>query len=163
MPEEKKSSPLFAGVVVVLILALIFYGLYKYTMKDETNNTTDTPVVVENNNPTPEPTTPIPTTPQLNYKDGTYTSEGNYISPGGQEKISVSVTIKDDVITDATVKSLAVNPTSKMMQANFISGFKAMVVGKKLDEITLTKVSGSSLTPKGWNDAIAKIQVQAKA
>ena len=96
------------------------------------------------------------------YMDGTYNSKGNYKSPGGPEQIDVTLVLKDDVITSATVVSLATLPTSKLMQGKFISGVKAEVVGKKLSEVTLTKVSGSSLTPKGWNDAVAKIMVSAK-
>jgi uncharacterized protein with FMN-binding domain len=97
------------------------------------------------------------------YKDGTYTATGNYTSPGGAESIEVTVTLADGVITDASVVSDAFRPESKMMQGQFISGFKAQVVGKKITDVKLTKVSGSSLTPKGWNDAIAKIQAQAQA
>lgn len=162
MPDEKKSHPLFVATVIVLVLAVIGYGLFKYTKKEDTAVNTQ-----ENNNNNTEATTtpevPVVTVPKSTYKDGTYTSDGMYISPGGDEKINVSLTLKDDVIVDATVKSLAVRPTSKIMQGQFIAGYKAQVVGKKLDEVTLTKVSGSSLTPKGWNDAVAKIQVQAKA
>jgi len=105
---------------------------------------------------------PINPTVITMYKDGTYASEGKYESPAGQEKIAVKIMLKGDLIVDADVISLAINPTSKIMQGKFISGFKTLVVGKKLSEVNLTKVSGSSLTPKGWNDAVSKIQTQAK-
>lgn len=73
------------------------------------------------------------------------------------------VTLKDDVIVDATVVGQATKRESIEWQKKFISGFKPLVVGKKLSDVSLTKVSGSSLTPKGWNDAVAKIMVSAKA
>jgi hypothetical protein len=41
--------------------------------------------------------------------------------------------------------------------------YKQYVVGKKIDEVQLTKVSGSSLTPQGFNDALAKIKAEAKS
>ena len=44
----------------------------------------------------------------------------------------------------------------------FASGFKALVVGKKITDVNLDKVSGSSLTSGGWNEAITKIEAQAK-
>lgn len=160
MPEEqKKSNAGLWSVIGVLILAVLGYGVFNYTKKDSVGGT------MENNTTPPLNTPPVPTTPSVTtmYKDGTYSVDGDYTSPGGAEKINVTLVLKDDVIVDATVKALATLPASVNWQGKFISGVKAEVVGKKLSEVTLTKVSGSSLTPKGWNDAVAKIMVQAKA
>src|SRR6185369_12791720 len=107
--------------------------------------------------------TPPSTTSTNQFKDGTYTALGNYTSPGGAEQIKVTVTLKDDIITDATVVStIAEQSESRQNQNRFISGYKALVIGKKITDVHLTRVSGSSLTPIGWNDAIAKIETQAK-
>ena len=38
-----------------------------------------------------------------------------------------------------------------------------MVVGKNIDEVAITKVAGSSLTPKGFTDALEKIKADAKS
>ena len=159
MPEEqKKSNTALISGAVVLVLAVAGYGVFKYTNTAPAENV-NTPAV---NAPLIPPVV-TPTASANVYKDGTYTSEGMYVSPGGNEKINVSLVLKDDVIVDATVKSLATLPASVNWQGKFVSGVKEQVVGKKLSEVNLTKVSGSSLTPKGWNDAVAKIQVQAKA
>ena len=40
---------------------------------------------------------------------------------------------------------------------------KTLVVGKKITDVKLDKVSGSSLTPKGFNDALEQIKTLAKA
>ncbi len=160
MPEEqKKSNAGLWSVVGVLIIAVLGYGVFNYTKKDSVSG------AMENNATPPINTPPQPVTPSVTtmYKDGTYSVDGDYTSPGGAEKINVTLVLKDDVIVDATVKSLATLPASVNWQGKFVSGVKAEVVGKKLSEVTLTKVSGSSLTPKGWNDAVAKIMVQAKA
>lgn len=97
------------------------------------------------------------------YTDGTYTAIGDYVSPGGPEQVEVTLTVKDGVVTDSVFKSLAERPASVQMQSNFAGGYKEYVVGKKLDEIEVGKVSGSSLTPKGFNDAVAKIKAEAKS
>lgn len=97
------------------------------------------------------------------YKNGIYSSVGNYISPGGAESIDVQMTLSNDVITHVTVVAKADLPASQFWQEAFIKGHKEFVVGKKIDEVNLTKVSGASLTPKGFNDAIAKIKVQARS
>lgn len=95
------------------------------------------------------------------YKDGTYSATGNYNSPAGSEQLKVSVTLKSDVVTDASATLMATNPKSVYMQTQFISGFKTYVVGKKLSDVNVGKVSGSSLTGIGFNDAITKIKAQA--
>ena len=115
------------------------------------------PVVVPISNPKPPVVPPSTTT----YKNGTYSAIGNYGSPGGSETINVELTFSNDVITSANVISNATRPASINWQEAFISGYKPFVVGKKIDEVILTKVSGSSLTPKGFNEALAEIKVQA--
>ena len=95
------------------------------------------------------------------YKNGTYVATGSYVSPGGLEEVGVKLILKDDIITDVYFESKAVLPTSKKMQEMFGDNYKPMVVGKKISELKLGKISGSSLTPVGFNDAIAKIEVQA--
>jgi hypothetical protein len=95
------------------------------------------------------------------YADGTYSADGNYVSPAGAEEVGVTVVLDDGVITDATVESKATHPTSKKLQGMFIEGFKDLVVGKSIDEVSLSVVNGSSLAPKGFMDALAKIKAEA--
>jgi uncharacterized protein with FMN-binding domain len=97
------------------------------------------------------------------YKNGSYEAMGHYTSPNGPETIDIKVTIKDGIITDTTAIPQATFPKSQNFQGLFTNGYKPLVVGKKLDEVKLDKVSGSSLTPKGFNDAIEQIKAQAKA
>ncbi len=111
--------------------------------------------------------TSVPTTSSTatvgSYKDGLYSVVGNYTSPGGPEHIDVNLTLKDGVVTAAEVTPQATLPMSQRYQIQFANGYRAYVIGKKIDEISITKVSGSSLTPKGFVDALAKIKAQAKA
>lgn len=149
--EVKKGGNGVMWAVVVVVLALIAYGGYKYMKKDVSTEalTTSEPIV------TFEPTA-------YTFKDGTYQTIGNYNSPGGAEEIDVSLTIADGLITDATVVSKATRPRSVTMQGQFVSGFKEQVIGKSLNDVYLDKVSGSSLTPKGFNEAVEEIKEQAK-
>mgnify|MGYP003395648924 CR=1 FL=1 len=155
MEEQKKSNSVYIGTAVALIIAVSAYGFYKYTKKEDA---TIEPIVIT---PSAEPTpTPVATT--YMYKDGEYTAVGNYNSPGGAEEVGVKITLKNDVVTALTVTPKATRPISVKMQTAVSTGAGALVVGKKLDQVVLDKVSGSSLTPKGFNDAIAKIKVSAK-
>lgn len=95
------------------------------------------------------------------YQSGNYSKSGKYVTPGGEREIDVQLTLSDGIITDITVTPKAEDATSKRFQGEFEANYKTMVVGKNIDEVALTKVSGSSLTPKGFNDALEKIKVEA--
>lgn len=97
------------------------------------------------------------------YKAGKYSAEGEYTSPAQPEKVKVDLSLSaDGTITDISFTGEAANPTSKKFQGQFANGYKALVMGKKIDEVKLDKVSGSSLTPMGFNDAIEKIKAEAQ-
>ena len=95
------------------------------------------------------------------YKDGTYEATGNYTSPNGQEEIDVSITLADDVITAVTVTPEATNPNSVNYQGQFADGIAEVVVGKDIDEISVSRVAGSSLTSGGFNEAVETIKSDA--
>jgi len=94
-------------------------------------------------------------------KDGTYTEDGSYNSPGGEESITVKLTLAGGVIEDLDVTSNATNPNSKKYQGEFVDGINDVVVGKSIDDLNVSKVAGSSLTSGGFNDAIDKIIADA--
>lgn len=98
-----------------------------------------------------------------NFTDGTYTATGTYQSPAGPEGVKVTVTLKNDVITDSTVTSEATDGESKHYQAMFISGYRTYVNGKNIADVNVGKVSGSSLTGTGFNNALIQIMQEAKA
>lgn len=144
-----------AAVLGVVAIALFFF----FTNQSDnvtTNTSVQSEVMVESS---PGADTIVTT----EYADGTYTVTGNYVSPGGPRDIGVTVVLANGVITDATFEGKATDATSKRFQGEFGSNFKPMVVGKNIDEVVLTKVSGSSLTPKGFNDALEKIRIEAKS
>ncbi len=97
------------------------------------------------------------------YKDGTYTATGSYMSPGGNESLTVSLTLRGDIVADAAITPGANDGTSRRYQQMFISGCRQYVVGMSVDSIHLGRISGSSLTAGGFNAALSKIKTQAQA
>lgn len=97
------------------------------------------------------------------YVDGTYTADGTYQTPESVETITVTVTLQDDVITAVEVTGNPTKRESKEYQSDFIGGIQDVVVGKDIDEISVSRVAGSSLTSGGFNDAIAQIKDEAAA
>ncbi len=97
------------------------------------------------------------------YQDGEYSAQGNYVSPGGPREVNVTVSLTDGVITDAAFEGSATDPNSVRFQGEFADNFRTEVVGRNIDDVSLTKVSGSSLTPKGFMDALEKIKAEAQS
>ena len=150
---NKYALSAFAGVSLVGALA----GCSATAATGTSDSSTDTSA-------SSSPSADDSSTSTATYKDGSYTEDGEYNSPGGEEKVEVKVTLADGVITAVTVTSDASNdPTGKQYQAQFIKGISGEVVGKKIDNLSVSKVSGSSLTSMGFNAAITKIKADASA
>lgn len=94
--------------------------------------------------------------------DGRYSALGRYRSPGGASAVDVDLTLKDGVVTALTVTPKAENPTAQQYESRFASGIDAQAVGKRITELNVSKVSGSSLTSKGFDAAIAAIEEKAR-
>lgn len=94
------------------------------------------------------------------YADGVYTATGQYGSL--PSSITVTVTLVDDVITAVEVTPHATNLTSLDFQRRFAAAIPAVVVGKRIDEVKVGRLAGSSGTPDGFNAAIQRIKEQAR-
>lgn len=147
-PNKKSGFKLIIGILIIALIALLFW---KFKGGEAT------PIETQENNETS--TEPI--TNRKKYIDGTYSSTGTYTSPAGSEEIFITLVIKDDTISGATFEGKATHPTSIKLQTQFGEGFSQAVVGKSIDSLALTVVNGSSLTPKGFMDALTKIKTQS--
>lgn len=118
-------------------------------------------------NTTPVSGTTSSTTNTQTSATKTITSEWkSYNVPRGQEHVKVTATIntKDNTIASVNV---TYQPTdegpSKRFQNFFSQGISSAVVGKPLSQARVGIVNGSSLTGKGFNDAINQITSEYNA
>ncbi|MFI8631593.1 hypothetical protein ACIGEP_03220 [Microbacterium sp. NPDC077663] len=95
------------------------------------------------------------------YTDGTYTAEGSYQTPETVETISVTLTLESNVVTAVEVTGDPQARESEQYQSEFIGGIQDEVVGKNLDDLSVDRVGGSSLTSGGFNAAVAEIRTEA--
>lgn len=95
------------------------------------------------------------------WKDGTYQARGGYQSPNGAETVDVTITLANNVITDIVVTPNATSGTSVRYQGQFAEGIAAETVGKPLDALSVSRVSGSSLTSGGFKEALEAIKADA--
>lgn len=97
------------------------------------------------------------------YKDGTFSADGNYVSPNGTETVGVTLTLAGGAVSEVQITQHPSNPNTRKFQGEFSGGIASQIVGKKLDEIKVSKVAGSSLTSGGFNQAVEKIKSDAKS
>lgn len=122
----------------------------------------DYPTPSTNTTTTPTPTAPSTTTQDATYKDGTYSSTSSYNSPGGVQKMGVTLVLKGNVIQSVSINKLATVQTCMMYQQVFDQGISSLVVGKSLANLgSIGAVNGASLTPIGFNSSVADIKTQA--
>ncbi|MBA8815790.1 uncharacterized protein with FMN-binding domain [Microbacterium halimionae] len=127
-------------------------------------STTDTSTTTDSAAATPESSAAAGSNASSGtYDDGTYTAEGTYQTPESVETISVTVTLADNVITDVEVTGDPQARESQQYQSEFIGGIADVVEGKNIDDISVSRVAGSSLTSSGFNSAIEEIKSEAAA
>ncbi|HWM15655.1 MAG TPA: hypothetical protein VNP97_03605 [Microbacterium sp.] len=152
------SRPIrFATTFVGIAGALALAGCAAPTATPDTETTT-----APDTEPSTAPDAETETTTGA-YADGTYEAEGSYATPETVETITVTVTLEGDVITDVTVVGDPQKSESEEYQGRFIGGIEDVVVGQNIDEISVSRVAGSSLTSGGFNQAIETIKGEAAA
>jgi uncharacterized protein with FMN-binding domain len=152
--KEGKIHPALATILVIVLVGIVAsVAITVQTNNDRTMNQSQ----ATNNTSTPT------TTDTSAYKDGTYSATGSYLTPGGRESIELTVTIANGVITTTQLKENASDRDAEEYQAAFAGSYQELVVGKKVGEVSLSRVAGSSLTSNGFNEALRQIKQDAKA
>ena len=146
MQPAKKLSPVIISLIVIVLIGITVVVVVATKQQKGT--------AVQETAQTEKPST---------FINGSYAEIGQYITPGGPESIDVTLTIADNVITSVTVKGNAADSDAIEYQAEFISGYKSLVVGKHIDKVSLSRVAGSSLTSNGFNAALKLIKADAQA
>lgn len=172
--EQRSNKDLFVTLSVLLAIVFIVTGVLltnnKKTVATGEVTTTLNPTSsadMKTLAPTTDTSTPstrtIQTTNVSDFKDGTYNATADYATPENNEDIKLSITIKDGFVTDTSATVSARSRESKEYSTRFVQDYKSYVIGKPIASIKLSRVSGSSLTTEGFNDALAQIEYQAKA
>ena len=144
--------------MAVVVIGLIVGGIILLQPKDSATTKDGTTSNTSQNESTGDSTADA----SANYKDGTYSADGTYTSPGGNEEIAVTITITDGKVTNSSVTPKAASRESRDHQDDFVDGYKVLVTDKELATLNLGRVSGSSLTSRGFNQALDDIRNQAK-
>ncbi len=98
----------------------------------------------------------------MNYQDGTYTATVKYEVPYGYvESLDATVTIVDNIVTETDVAFEIVNPVSTSYVDAFEQYYKDEVIGQTVDDISLSRIGGASLTNVAFDAALQNIKNEA--
>ena len=153
--ERPRTSPIIISIVIVLLVAATAGAISSVKAKSPQSTTGTNSGTATNTSSSQSTGTPS------NYKNGSYTADGSYLTPGGYEDITVNVTLTNQTISSIESTGSSGSQDSEYYQSQFLSNYKPLVVGKSLDSISLYRVAGSSLTSDGFNRAIDKIKNEA--
>lgn len=145
------------GIVIVVLLGIAATAVFIASINTERNDSIASAEMVTAGKSSSDANL------TSDFENGDYNAKGSYLTPGGTESIDVSVTLADSVVTSASIKQNAITGEAKEFQSRFASGFQAEVVGKNINEVNLSRVAGSSLTPIGFNSALEDIKDEARA
>lgn len=96
------------------------------------------------------------------YRNGRYTATGHYLTPGGNESIAVSIDVQADAVAASAIQVEATSPTARQFQQQFRTTIASHITARPLSTLSVSRVSGASLTSLGFNDALAKVRQEAK-
>lgn len=162
MDTPKTPNKSIIAIIVIVLLVAAAGAVVAMNNKETTTTSGNDTSQISSNNTTASGENNA-TASTGNYKDGTYNATGSYRTPGGQESIEVKITLSGGVISDASVTQNATGGEAEEYQSKFTASYKSEVVGKKIDEVSLSRVAGSSLTPLGFNTALDTIKSEAQA
>ena len=95
-----------------------------------------------------------------NYKDGTYSINGQY-GPVGEDTIDVHLTVKDQNVTAVKIVGHPFTSISKKHQNDFAKAVPDAVVGKPLKDLKVDKLAGASWTSEAFNKALEVARQEA--
>ncbi len=115
---------------------------------------TTTPSISAINSPTP--------TEHSTFKNGTYNSTVTYEFPhGGHSIVKVTAIIQNDIVTSVSDEYTPGDDESAQYMNWFDQAYKEGVVGKKINDIALSRVGGASLTTVAFMEALTNIASEA--
>lgn len=165
MENKPKIHPAVAALVVIVLVGIVASAAIIVNNNNKATDTADTSNVETHSHDHDHVTddASVDSTDVSEYKDGTYSATGTYLSPGGRESVELTVTIEDGVITETALQAEGSSMEAREHQQLFADHYKELVVGKKINGLSLSRVAGSSLTSNGFNDALDDIREDARA
>lgn len=146
--------------VIILVIIGVGFTLFKAAPSTELTEVRQPELIVETNDSEPAPDTASSSTNSHNYRDGNYSGKSNYRTPEGDYQMELAITIESDVITSSKVSFNELGAKSNYSKS-FMASYEPEVLQKNIEEVSLSRVGGASLTTRAFNSAVESIKQQA--
>ncbi len=167
MQPKPKIHPAVAALIVIVLVGIVASVVIVVNNSNNSDKNTSTTQSTEETQPagtSEETATDTPAvTNTSGYADGTYNATASYVTPGGIESIDLTLTIASGVITNTELAASGNSDHAEGHQMAFEAEYKDLIVSKSVDEVSLSRVAGSSLTTNAFNDALEQIKTDAQA
>ena len=97
------------------------------------------------------------------YNNGTYSATINYVVPKSDNSITVEMNVENGKVSSVKTTHDYSDRESDFYIANFDSLIEEAVTGKSIDNLSVGRIGGASLTSNAFDDAIATIKNEAKS
>lgn len=142
-------------VIAVLVAVVIGVGFTLFQSNKSVVQTPTPATVTETVSETPAAV--------ATFKDGTFITDVKYRNPKQTEyAMNVSLTLANGVVTDSKIvyaQGAEKDPNAQRFEA----AYKNEVIGKSLENISISRVGGASLTTNAFNNALSEIKTQAQS
>lgn len=168
MNKRQTAITIVIGVfgvgIIGTILGILVAGTALKNVQGTTQrpDTTIHPSTAESSNNSSGPGNSSSTTAS-SFKDGTYSASVNYIAHRHNESIQVTLKIKDNIISSSELEQSMSDRESQQYQTEFEQLYKSRVVGKKLDQVSISRIAGASDTSEAFMTAVRQIQNKAQS
>jgi len=103
------------------------------------------------------------TSSSSSFKDGTYSANGTFATPGGDQMIGVTLKIQNSKIASVSIQDKTTDERSAEYAKIFSDSISQVVVGQPISKAYLNgQVNGASLTSGGFNNALDTIIIQSQ-
>lgn len=93
-----------------------------------------------------------------------YTKTVSYLTPARTtHEMDVQLTLENSIVTAATITYDGGAGYSNPHQERFDAAYTTQVIGKRIEDISLSRVGGASLTSAAFNEAVAEIRTEARS
>ncbi len=160
------TPKIIGGITIGLICIIALYLFVVRPISDEnsqqqTANVTNTTDANDSDATNQSPSNTTTNNRQNNnssnsttYKNGTYSAAQSYRVPGGTNRTNLTITVKNDVITNLDNTNTYDDQKSAFYIEEFEDAIQSEVVDIDISSISLNRVGGASLTTAAFSEAL---------
>ena len=151
-------------ILPATLLGLVALGYVSYALLNRNqNNSLNEPNIVQPGQPQINNNTsePITIDPEAIFKDGDYTETVKYTAHGHSESITVTATLANNIIKEIDTTFNWADPSSEKYTDRLDAKIDSTIVGKKISEAMVTRVSGATEAGVAFNTAMKLITEKA--